>query len=160
MAQLAERHTRNVQVPGSIPGSGLNYVIRNIKMLLTISGILINVSKKSVKEMRLYVKPPNGEVTVSAPLSMSNEEIELFARSKISWIKKHVEKFDNQPRHSKRKYVSGETLYVWGKPYYLQTEYGSRNSLVLSGGKAIFTVRRNSDAAQREKFIREWYRKL
>jgi len=128
-------------------------------MLLTISGILINVSKKSVKEMRLYVKPPNGNVTVSAPLSMSDEAIELFVRSKISWIKKQVERFDNQPRLSKRKYVSGETLYVWGEPYYLQVEHGGRNSLVLSDDKAIFTVRKNSAAAQREKFIREWYRK-
>jgi len=128
-------------------------------MILTVSGILINVSKKSVKEMRLYVKPPNGEVTVSAPLSLSNEAIELFVRSKISWIKKQVERFDKQPRQSKRKYVSGETLYVWGEPYYLQIEYGSKNSLALSGDKAIFTVKRNTAAAQREKFIREWYRK-
>jgi len=128
-------------------------------MTLVISGILINISKKSVKEMRLYVKPPDGNVTVSAPLSMSNEAIELFVRSKISWIKKQVERFDKQPRQSKRKYVSGETLYVWGEPYYLQIEYGSKNSLALSGDKAIFTVKRNTAAAQREKFIREWYRK-
>jgi len=128
-------------------------------MLLTISGILINVSKKSIKEMRLYVKPPNGEVTVSAPLSLSNEAIELFVRSKISWIKKQIERFDKQPRQSKRKYVSGETLYVWGEPYYLQIEYGGRNSLVLSGDKAIFTVKKNTATVQREKFVREWYRK-
>ncbi|WP_461248181.1 M48 family metallopeptidase [Treponema sp. R6D11] len=128
-------------------------------MLLTVSGILIDVSKKSVKTLHLYVKPPNGKVTVSAPLSMSNEEIEHFVLSKISWIKKQVEKFDVQSRQSKRKYVSGETLYVWGKQYYLQTAYGSKNSLVLSGDKAIFTVRKTATTAQREKFIREWYRK-
>jgi len=109
--------------------------------------------------MRLYVKPPNGKVTVSAPLSMSNEEIEHFVLTKISWIKKQIERFDTQSRQSKRKYVSGETLYVWGKQYYLQTEYGGRNSLVLSGDEAIFTVRKDSTVAKREKFIREWHRK-
>jgi len=129
-------------------------------MLLIISGIPVDVNKKSVKNMCLYVKPPNGEVTVSAPLSTSNEAIELFVHTKVSWIKKQIKRFNFQSRHSKREYVSGETLYVWGKQYYLQIEYGGRNSLKLSGDKAILTVRENSTAVQREKFIREWYRKL
>jgi predicted metal-dependent hydrolase len=128
-------------------------------MALTISGISIDVCKKDIKNMHLYVKPPDGKVMVSAPLSMSNEAIEQFARTKISWIKKQIGKFNAQPRHSEREYVSGETLYVWGKQYYLRTENGSKNSLVLSGDKAILTVRKGSVTAQREKFVREWYRK-
>ncbi|EPR08131.1 M48 family metallopeptidase [Ruminiclostridium papyrosolvens] len=129
-------------------------------MALNISGIPIEVCKKSIKNMHLYVKPPNGNVTVSAPLSMSDEAIERFVRTKVSWIKRQVEKFDSQPRQSPREYISGETLYVWGKQYYLRTEYGNKNSLVLSGDKAILTVRKESTALQRETFIREWYRGL
>lgn len=129
-------------------------------MTLDISGIPIEVCKKNIKNMHLYVKPPNGNVMVSAPLSMSDEAIERFVRTKVSWIKRQVEKFDNQPRQSQREYISGETLYVWGKQYYLRTEYGNRNTLVLSGDKAILTVRKESTALQREKFIREWYRDL
>jgi len=110
--------------------------------------------------MHLSVKPPNGKVTVSAPLSMSDDAIERFVRTKIGWIKKQVAKFNSQPRQSEREFVSGETLYVWGKQYYLQTEYGNRNSLSLSGNKAILTVRKKSTPIQRENFIREWYRKL
>jgi len=129
-------------------------------MMLNISGISIDVSKKDIKNMHLYVKPPNGNVTISSPLSMSDEAIERFVRTKISWIKKQVSKFDNQLRQSEREYVSGETLYVWGKQYYVQTEYGNRNSLVLSGEKAVLTVRKESTAEQRENFVREWYRNL
>ena len=110
--------------------------------------------------MHLYVKPPNGNVMVSAPLSMSDEAIERFARTKASWIKKQVAKFDNQPRQSKREYISGETLYVWGKQYYLRIAYGNKNSLVLAGEKAVLTVRKDSTSEQRENFTREWYRGL
>lgn len=110
--------------------------------------------------MHLYVKPPNGNVTVSAPLSMSDETIERFVRTKVNWIKRQISNFDNQPRQSEREYVSGETLYVWGKQYYLRTEYGNKNVLVLSGDKAILTVRKESTTEQRETFVREWYRKL
>lgn len=129
-------------------------------MILNISGISIEVCKKSIKNMHLYVKPPNGYVTVSAPLSMSDEAIERFVRTKVSWIKKQIGKFDSQPRQSEREYVSGETLYLWGKQYYLRTEFGNKNSLVLSGDKAILTVRKESTAGQRETFVREWYREL
>jgi len=128
--------------------------------MLNISGIPIEVCKKSIKNMHLYVKPPHGNVSVSAPLTMSDEAIERFVRTKVSWIKKQIGKFDNQPRQSEREYVSGETLYVWGKQYYLQTEYGNKNSLVLSGNKAVLTVRKESTAEQRENFVREWYREL
>jgi predicted metal-dependent hydrolase len=129
-------------------------------MSLVIAGIPIEVCKKNIKNMHLYVKPPNGKVTVSAPLSMSDEVIERFVRAKTSWIKKQIAKFDKQPRQSEREYVSGETLYVWGKQYYLQTEYGNKNSLVLYGDKAVLTVRKESTPAQRENFVREWYRDL
>lgn len=91
---------------------------------------------------------------------MSDVAIERFVRTKTNWIKKQVAKFDNQPRQSEREYVSGETLYVWGKQYYLQTEYGNKNSLMLSGDNAVLTVRKESTAEQRENFVREWYREL
>ena len=126
--------------------------------MLNISGIPIEVCKKNIKNMHLYVKPPNGAVTVSAPLVMSDEVIERFVRTRVSWIRKQIDKFDNQPRQSEREYVSGETLYVWGKQFFLQTEYGNRYSLKLSGEKAILTTRKESTAAQRENFVREWYR--
>ena len=129
-------------------------------MTLDISGIPIEVDKKSIKNMHLYVKPPKGRVSVSAPYAMSNEAIERFVRTKFSWIKKQVAKFNEQPRQSEREYISGETFYVWGMQYYLQTNCGNRNSLVLSGSNAVLTVRKESNAKQRESFVREWYREL
>jgi len=127
---------------------------------LNISGIRVEVRKKNIKNLHLYVKPPNGRVMVSAPLSMSDLAIERFVRTKTVWIKKQVSAFDAQPRQPKRQHVSGETLYVWGKQYFVRTEYANRYSLALCGNRAILTVRRNSTAAQREKFVREWHRAL
>jgi len=129
-------------------------------MKLNISGIQVEVCKKNIKNMHLYVKPPNGRVMVSAPILMDDEAIERFIRTKFSWVKKQIAKFDEQPRQSEREYVSGETLYVWGKQYYLQVNYGNKNNLVLSGDKALLTVRKESTSQQRENFVREWYRGL
>ena len=97
-----------------------------------ISGITIEIIKKNIKNMHLSVLPPNGKVRISAPLHMSDESILMFARTKLSWIKKQQEKFIVQERQSAREYVSGETLYVFGKQYFLRVEYSyKRNSLIL-----------------------------
>ncbi len=130
-------------------------------MQIEISGILIDIRKKKIKNLHLTVVPPNGTVRVSSPLHLSDESIAMFVRTKIGWIKKQKEKFENQPRQSEREYVSGETLYLFGKQYFLKVEYSHKgNSLVLSGNDAILTVRKESAAKQREAFVNEWYRAL
>ena len=128
-------------------------------MVLIISGIMVEVSKSDIKTMRLYVKPPNGKVMVSAPLSIDNEDIVRFVHSKKDWIKRHVQKFNDIDSPVQRKYVSGETISVWGKLYTLHVKYGGKSSLLLSGKKAVFLTRRGSTTEKREKYIREWYRK-
>jgi len=107
------------------------------------------------------VLPPDGRVRVSAPTQLTDEAITMFVRTKLGWIKKQQEKFQQQPRQSERQYVSGETLYVWGKQYFLQVEYSYKgNALTLSGDKAILTVRKESSPKQRGSFVNEWYRSL
>lgn len=42
-------------------------------MYTEISGISIEIKKKNIKNMHLYVQPPNGKVQVSAPSYLSDE---------------------------------------------------------------------------------------
>lgn len=130
-------------------------------MTIEISGITVEVNRKNIKNLHLSVLPPDGKVRVSAPMHLSDESISMFVRSKLSWIKKQQEKFEHQPRQTERQYVSGETMYVFGKQYFLRVEYSNKgNSLVLSGDNAILTVRKESTAKQRETFVNEWYRSI
>ncbi len=130
-------------------------------MELIISNITIEVIKKDIKNMHLSVHPPNGKVRLSVPKNLSDQSIAMFIRTKIIWIKKQQEIFEIQSRVSKREYVSGESLYVWGKQYYLIVDYSEKsNSLVLTGNTAFLTVRQVSTTIQREKFVTEWYREL
>ena len=128
-------------------------------MQIEISGIKIEIQKKNIKNLHLAVVPPDGKVRVSAPMHLSNESITMFVRTKLGWIKKQQAKFERQPRQSEREYVSGETLYLFGQQYFLRVEYSYKgNSLILEGHEAILTVRKESNAKQREAFVNEWYR--
>ena len=130
-------------------------------MQILVANIFVEVVKKNIKNLHLSVLPPDGKVRVSAPEALSDDAIAMFVRTKIGWIRKQQEKFELQPRQSERQYVSGETLYVWGRQYFLRVEYSYKgNSLVLSGDNAILTVRKESTVKQRETFVNEWYRTL
>lgn len=128
-------------------------------MQILISNIPVEVIRKNIKNMHLAVLPPDGKVRVSAPETISDEAIAMFIRTKLGWVKKQREVFRQQPRQSERQYVSGETMYIWGRQYFLQVEYSYQgNSLELIGDKAILTVRKESSVKQREAFVNEWYR--
>ena len=107
------------------------------------------------------IKPPDGHVVISAPLSMDDKAIEVYARTNLSWIKKQIEKFQQQPRSAKRQYVSGETMYIWGKQYYLSfVPDAQKNSFEIQGDKVILSMREYSTVKQRENYVREQYRSL
>ena len=130
-------------------------------MRIVISGISIDIQKKNIKNMHLQVKPPDGKVVISTPSSMDDKAIEVYARTNLDWIKKQIEKFQQQHRSDKRQYVSGETMYIWGKQYFLSFVPNSqKNSFDIQGNKVILSMRENSTVKQRENYVREQYRMM
>lgn len=126
---------------------------------ICVSGIDVTIEKKDIKNLHLYVKPPLGEVFVSAPKNLNDESIRVFVISKISWIKKQQAKYKNQARHTKREFVSGESIFVWGRRYNLDVIYSNKeNNITLRRNKFILQVRENSTIEQRENYVNEWYR--
>ncbi len=79
---------------------------------IEVDGVAITVEKKKMKNIRIRVLSPTGQVKISAPHRISREEIIKFASSEIEWIK------EKQSQILKRqlKYENGETHYLWGKP--------------------------------------------
>lgn len=129
-------------------------------MLITVSGIDVQVNKKNIKNMHLSVKPPLGNVVVSAPLLMSQKSIENFVRLNSGWIKKQQEKFINQSRMTARQYVSGETYYIFGKQFFLEFVSASKKSFKIDGNKIVLGMKADSTVEQREKFVREKFRQI
>lgn len=130
-------------------------------MEINISGIRMEVRKKKIKNLYLSVKPPDGRVVISAPISMSNQAIEHFAKERLEWLVRQRKKFEGVPLKEERQYLSGETLYIWGKPYTLFLQEGGRkNSFLLRGSQAVLSMHSGSTVKQRETYLREQYRSI
>ena len=54
--------------------------------VLVVDGLVLQVTRKAIKNMYLRIKPPQGDIVVSAPLQMTDGQIERFARERRSWI--------------------------------------------------------------------------
>ena len=117
------------------------------------------IRKKNLKNLYVRINPPEGNVTVSTPMELSNENIKLFVLKKLPEITKVRDRMRSQVRQSKREYVSGESHYLWGKIYRLQVVYeGTRHNIIKSPTKIIMTVPEETNTDAREKLLTEWYR--
>lgn len=124
-----------------------------------IGGVTFNITKKAnLKNLYIRVLPPIGEVIVRAPISISNDEIRLFALSKLPEIVRIRNKMHSQVRQTKREYVSGESHYLWGKPYMLKVKYANKSNVEKIANKLILTVPEGATIEKREEVLNKWYR--
>ena len=127
---------------------------------MEIGGVQISILRKSnLKNLYIRVNPPDGAVTVSAPMDITDDAIELFVLKKLPEIKKIQDKMIAQHRQTRREYVSGEAHYLWGRPYRLQVIYDGRQSkIVKTPTKIVMTVPEGTSEETRERLFTEWYR--
>lgn len=127
---------------------------------IKVSGVTVEVVRKTIKNLHLGVYPPNGRVRIAAPLAMKEEAIRLAVIGKLGWIKKQRSKFAEQERQSPREYVTGETHYYRGRRYRLNVVYQAGPVAVsISRLNTInLYVQVGNDVARRERVLFDWYR--
>ena len=112
-----------------------------------------------MKNLYIRLNPPLGDITVSASSEITIDEIKLFVLGKLPEITKVRDRMISQERQSKREYVSGESHYLWGKPYRLQVIYeGTQRKILKTPTKIIMMVPEGTCLESREKLLTEWYR--
>ena len=126
--------------------------------IFEIGGLEVEVERKRIKNAHLYVHPPYGNISVSAPLKMSRGEIEHFVLANLSWIEKQQAKFQSQKRTVHR-YLNGEELSLWGKAYQLTIIPSASKSVILSGDDLLLLIAENSSFEEKEKMINSWYKR-
>ncbi|MDO5824399.1 M48 family metallopeptidase [Methanobrevibacter sp.] len=103
-----------------------------MKKQLIIDGITINLELKNIKNIYLRVIPPNGDVKLSAPSSISDEDLLEFIKSRREWILEKQTVILNSNIQPPLKYVTGEKHYLWGEAYTLKLIKNSTAKQVLA----------------------------
>ena len=128
---------------------------------IKVGDLVVDVVRKNIKHLHLAVYPPVGRIRVAVPLRVNDEAVRLAIITRLAWINRHKRKFAGQERQSAHEYVSGESHYFQGRRYRLNVVYQDGPAHVVLRNKRTIDlfVRQGSDAAQRERVLRAWYRR-
>ena len=126
---------------------------------IELGDISLDVIHKNIKNVHLSVHPPNGRVTISAPMQMDLETIRLFSIQKLGWIRKQQAKFENQKREPPREYVTRESHYYLGQRYLMKVvEHNAAPKVVLKHNSIELYIRKAATITQKEDVLQGWYR--
>lgn len=128
---------------------------------IRVSDISVELFRKDVKNYHLSVNPPDGKVRMTIPRKVTDDNARLVIIRKLGWIKKQQDIFRNQVRQSAREFVSGETHFLWGKPYLLEVvyRYGKHEIIVKNNTHLQMFVRPGTSLANRNLVMSNWYRR-
>lgn len=126
---------------------------------LHLGEITIEVVLKNIKNIHLSVHPPLGQVRIAAPRRMNHETLRIFALSRLDWIRRQQRKLQEQAQETSRKYLDGESHFVWGERYLLAIEESEvPPGVELQPQKLVLRLRPGTDAGRREAILAAWYR--
>lgn len=129
-------------------------------MKMMLADIPVEVLRKDIKNIHLSVYPPSGKVRISAPQAMRAESIRCFALSRLDWIRKQQQKFNEQPRETPREYLDRESHYVWGKRRLLRiVEKEAPPVIQLQHKSLVMQVRPGTGTEKKQTLLDDWYRK-
>ena len=128
-------------------------------MIIYIADIEVELIRKKIKNMHLYVLRPDGKIRITAPLRLSEDKIIDFITSRLDWIKKQQAKIALEPQDIPITYSSGDTLIIFGKPYILDVVESKKSGLNFFDGKAILYCKSNATDEQRKTIAEKAIRK-
>ena len=117
------------------------------------AGYPIEVTRKDIKHLHIFVNAPFGSLTASAPLAMKDSEIIAFAEAHKPWIDKQVRELDDRAWTSRRQFVSGETIWIFGRQCFLKVRDGQKMSFSYGGDEAVLVAPEEATVSEREQFV-------
>ena len=132
-----------------------------MKDTIQLGDLSIDVTRKDIKNVHLSVHPPDGRVSLSAPLNTRIEVARAYAISKLSWIRLQQEKLAKQSREKPREFVKRESHYLWGRRYLLDvilTE--DKPNIIIDHKRIHLHVKPGADKDKKAEILYEWQKSL
>lgn len=126
---------------------------------LNILNVDVDVVYKDIKHLHIAVYPPAGQVRVSAPERLGDEQVRLAVIQRLPWIRRERERFQSAERQSPRQMAIGESHYVWGVRLRLRVvERPGRANVEPDGERLVLYVPSSTTAEDRLALLRRWQR--
>ena len=128
---------------------------------LLIDGLVVEVVRKPVRQLRLSVRPPLGQLRLTVPPRTSEATIREVVLRKQTWIRHHQAAMQQRPTAPLLHYETGETHYYQGQAWHLRVhEQPGRAHVRLAPaeGTLWLLVPPDTTPAQRAQVLARWRR--
>jgi predicted metal-dependent hydrolase len=128
---------------------------------LLVDDISVEVVRKAVRQLRLSIRPPQGDLRITAPLRTSEATIREVVHRKQAWIRHHQAAFQQRPPAPVLRYESGETHYYQGQALRLCVhEQNGRPQIQLRAAEAELHlyIPPGATLADRAQVLARWHR--
>lgn len=123
-------------------------------------GIPLHIVRKRIKNQYIRIHP-HGEVLVSVPFCLSDDQIASFLEKHWQWIREKREETleKEQAGRTGSEYKTGEIHYLWGQPCELCVERSLKKPKTEQRGQQIYMrVTAKSTAVERQKQLDAFYK--
>lgn len=142
------------------PDVGGSRAMKPTHGVMHVQGIVVEVTRKDVKHVRISIHPPGGEVRVSAPRHVRDAEIARILEARMSWIVRKQAEVAARETQPHLEFVTGEMHAFAGQRYRLVViEDAGRPAVNLVGDTMEMRVPPGASAGQRAAVLERWYRK-
>lgn len=125
---------------------------------IQLADVAIELTRKRVKNVHLAVHPPNGRVTLVAPMDTRVDVARAYAATRLGWIRQQQERFRAQPREAPPRFVERESHYLWGRRHLLSiVERDAKPSVTLDHRRITLSVRPGSGVQKRREVVHDWH---
>jgi predicted metal-dependent hydrolase len=129
--------------------------------IIQLGELSVLMTRKDIKNVHLSVYPPDGRVTLVAPLATRLDVARAYAITRLGWIRQQQAKLKNQARETPRKFIERESHYLWGKRHLLSVAYrDAKPSVSLDHKRITLTVRPGTGVQRRAEVIHDWHKSL
>jgi predicted metal-dependent hydrolase len=128
---------------------------------LSIEDITVEVVRKSVRQLRLSIRAPHGQLRLTVPLRTSEATIREVVVRKQAWIRRHQAAMQQRPPIPILAYETGETHYYQGQALRLHVHSQTgRARVVVAAGEGVLHlfVAPDTTPAQRAHAVAQWRR--
>lgn len=128
-------------------------------IIFDVDGVLVELTRKPIKNVHLRIYPPDGIVKMTAPLRFSEQKIHAFLQEKRDWI--HTKRASIITRHVDEQTNQMEDRIPFiGKQYQLSVVFHNGPSNIHINGKFIYCYApQGYNSSQIHQLIDLYYRK-
>lgn len=121
----------------------------------------MEVVRKPVRQLRLTIRPPHGQLRLTVPLHTTQATIQEVVLRKQAWIRRHQAAMQQRPPAPQLRYETGEAHYYQGQAWRLCVhEHPGRAHVELAPAEATLHLFAPAGAtpAQRAQVLGRWRR--